>query len=164
MDVGTLNFDLTIEPDPRLVSAVRRFVESAFGRVDPNPDAIFRVSMTAHELMENAAKYSSGSQAALGVSVKREPHAVQVTLRLVNEAAPAHVERLRQKIEAINNSPDPAGLYRQMMLDSLKLEGESGLGLARIFAEGEMKLTLEVRGETVTIVASTRIAEEGDSK
>ena len=42
-----LAFDLSIDPNPRFVSTVRRFVEEAFDRLLPDPDAVFRVSMTA---------------------------------------------------------------------------------------------------------------------
>ena len=77
-------FDLSIDPNPRFVSTVRRFVEEAFDRLSCEPDAVFRVAMTAHELLENAAKYSltgPGAAAVLdapgGRSGDRQPVADQ---------------------------------------------------------------------------------------
>jgi len=40
------------------------------------------------------------------------------------------------------------------MRRTLDVEGESGLGLVRIRAEGELDLSLEVEGTMVTVVAS----------
>ena len=42
-----------------MVSPTRRIIEAKLGPVLEDEDAIFRVAMTAHELLENAAKYAS---------------------------------------------------------------------------------------------------------
>ena len=68
---GEMGFDLCIDPNPRFVSVVRRFVEAALDRLLADPEAVFRISMSAHELMENAAKYSIGNRTVLRVSYQR---------------------------------------------------------------------------------------------
>jgi hypothetical protein len=151
-----LNFDLSIDPNPRFVSTVRRFVEEAFERLLPDPDAVFRVSMTAHELLENATKYSLGSRALLRFATKIEGDVAHITLSLINETSPAHIDRLRGRIDAIARCRDPFVHYQQLMKDTCRITSESGLGLARIAAEAEMTLGLEVKGGTVAIMASTR--------
>ena len=151
-----LAFDLSIDPNPRFVSTVRRFVEEAFDRLIPDPDAVFRVSMTAHELLENAAKYSLAGRALLRFSTRIEGEQALVNLSLINETTPAHIERLRKRIDAIGRAPDAFAHYQQVMRASSRLTDESGLGLARIAAEAEMLLGLEVNGTTVAIMASTR--------
>jgi hypothetical protein len=45
------------------------------------------------------------------------------------------------------------------MRRSSKLRDESGLGLARIRAEGQMNLGLEVDGNRVSIVAQAHVTE-----
>ena len=156
-----LSFDLSIDPNPRFVSTVRRFVEEAFDRLIPDPDATFRVSMTAHELLENAAKYSLSGRALLRFSARIEGEQALVNLSLINETTPAHIERLRARIEAICSAPDPFAHYQKVMRDSSRVADESGLGLARIAAEAEMMLGLEVKGSTVAIMASTRASALG---
>jgi two-component sensor histidine kinase len=151
-----LNFDLAIDANPRFVSVVRRFVEDAFEKLVDDPEAVCRVSMTAHELMENAAKYSMGSKAQLRVSLKREGEAASLVLCLTNDTTPAHVSRLRERIEALAG-PDPFERYQLLMRQNARRVDESGLGLARIRAEGEMALGLEVNGSTVAIMATGRI-------
>src|SRR4051794_3654097 len=93
-----LGFDLSIDPNPRFVSVVRRFVEATFERLLADPDAVYRVPMTAHELMENAAKYSLGSKALLRVSFRCEGDQGVVSLYLANETTANHIDRLRERV------------------------------------------------------------------
>ena len=153
-----MGFDLCIDPNPRFVSVVRRFVEAAFDRLLCDAGAVFRVSMSAHELLENAAKYSLGSKALLRVSFKRlSDDDAQVSLYLSNETTPEHIDRLRTRVMAIAGAPDPFGHYQALMRQNARASDESGLGLARIRAEGEMNLELEVRGNTVALLANAHL-------
>ena len=154
-------FDLSIDPNPRFVSVVRRFVEASCERLLSDPEAVFRVSMSAHELMENAAKYAIGSKSLLRVSFKRDEKGdAQVALYLSNETTPEHIERLRQRVTAIISAPDPFEHYQRLMRQNARVAFESGLGLARIRAEGHMSLDLEVRNNNVAIIANTRVEKE----
>jgi hypothetical protein len=156
-----MGFDLRIDPNPRFVSIIRRFVEAAFDRLLCDPEAVFRVAMCAHELLENAAKYSIGTKALLRVNFKRsDDETGEVTLQLSNETTPEHIERLRERVLAIAQANDPFGHYHALMRRSARTEDESGLGLARIRAEGEMDLALEVRGNTVDLLANARMNKE----
>jgi hypothetical protein len=156
-----LAFDLSIDPNPRFVSTVRRFVEEAFDRLIADPDAVFRVSMTAHELLENATKYALSGRALLRFSTRIEADTALVNLSLINETTPAHIQRLRGRIAAICGAADPFAHYQQLMRDGSRRSDESGLGLARIAAEAEMSLGLEVNGGTVAIMATTRAPAHG---
>jgi two-component sensor histidine kinase len=149
-----LRFDLSIDPNPRFVSVVRRFVEEAFERMSTDPDAVYRVSMTAHELLENAVKYSLGGRALLRVALEPEADTVRVSLSIVNDTVPLHIVRLKSRIDAIVGSRDRFVHYQDLMRQSVNEPGESGLGLARIAAEGEMGLGLEINGHTIAIIAT----------
>ena len=158
-----LGFDLSIDPNPRFVSVVRRFVEATFDRLLTDPDTVFRVAMTAHELMENAAKYSLGSKALLRVTFQREGSEANVSLYLANETTPNHIDRLRERVNAIASAPDPFAHYQRLMRQTARTAAdESGLGLARIRAEGEMSLCLDVRGTTVGLLANARVPVGGE--
>jgi hypothetical protein len=153
-----LNFELSLEPNPRMVSIVRRFVEETFEKLVGDPEAIFRVSMTAHELLENGAKYAIGKRSVLRLLLEETAGGgATAQIAITNETTPEHVERLRVRIAEINRAEEPFGLYQALMRRSSKLRDESGLGLARIRAEGEMNLGLEVDGNTVTIIARANV-------
>ena len=53
--------------------------------------------------------------------------------------------------------PDADAYYQEMMTRSMKSEGGSGLGLARIRAEAEMTLALTSSADRLCIVAHTHI-------
>jgi len=149
----TLNFGLQLQPQPRMVSVVRRFVEESFERLVGDRDAIHRVSLAVHELLENAAKYAVGDKT--GLTVHFESKGAGASIKLTNQATPQHIARLRACIEEIQSAAEPFLHYQNLMRRTYDDEAESGLGLARIRAEAELKLSLEIRGNTVTIVASS---------
>ncbi|HEY0714841.1 MAG TPA: hypothetical protein VGF45_19325 [Polyangia bacterium] len=153
-----LSFDLSIDPDARFVSVVRRFVEGAVERLLPESDAVFRVAMAAHELLENASKYCATGSVLMRFALRLEGEQALINLSIINDTTPSHIERLRVRINAICAAPDPFAHYQRLMHATARVSDESGLGLARIAAEAEMMLGLEVKGSTVAIMASTRAA------
>jgi two-component sensor histidine kinase len=151
-DSQTLSFGLQIQPQSRMVSIVRRFVEESFEKMVGDPEAVFRVSLAVHELLENAAKYAIGD--TTGLSVHFESNGPSASIKLTNQTTPEHIERLRECIQEIQSSEEPFALYQKLMRRTYGIQEESGLGLARIRAEGELNLSLEIEGNMVTIVAS----------
>jgi two-component sensor histidine kinase len=135
-----------------MVSVVRRFVEEAFEKIVGDSDAVFRVSLAVHELLENAAKYAVGDKTNL--TVHFEPNGAGANISLTNQTTPERLARLRACVSEIQSSDDPLTLYQSMMRRTADVQGESGLGLVRIRAEGELDLSLEVEGTMVTVVAS----------
>jgi hypothetical protein len=79
-----------------------------------------------------------------------------VEVRATNRAQPALVAELRRRIEALSGTDDPMELYVAVMRQSAQRDG-SGLGLARIVAEGEMNLACTVEGDEVTVKASAPV-------
>ncbi len=147
----TLSFGLKVPPQARMVSVVRRFVEESFAKSVADADVVHRVALAVHELLENAAKYSVGRLAAL--QVRFEPDG-PATIELTNETTPEHIGRLRACVGGIQAAAEPFAHYQRLMRETVGVEAESGLGLARIRAEGDLVLSLQVDGNMVTIVAS----------
>jgi hypothetical protein len=140
---------------------VRRFVEETFERLVGDAESVFRVSMTAHELLENAAKYSLGQKTLLRVSLEEVTEGHRLSLCLINDTTGAHMDRLRDRIDELNATTDAFELYQSLMRKNMKNRDESGLGLARICAEGEMSLGLEIKGNTVAIMTSALFPKKG---
>jgi two-component sensor histidine kinase len=154
----TLSFGLQIQPHSRMVSIVRRFVEESFGKLVGDPEAVFRVSLAVHELLENAAKYAVGDKT--GLTVHFESNGSAAKIKLTNQTTPEHIARLQASIEEIQSSKEPFALYQTLMRRTFGVPDESGLGLARIRAEGELDLSLEIDGTMVTITASCMRSKE----
>lgn len=134
-----------------MVSIVRRFVEESFDELLGNVDEVHRISLAVHELLENAAKYSVGKRTGLRVRIEPDgPACIEMT----NETTPEHIARLRTCVREIQAAAEPFAHYQALMRRTVGVDEESGLGLARIRAEGDLNLSLEVNGTMVTIVAS----------
>jgi len=137
-----------------MVSPPRRIIEAKLGPALDDEDAIFRVAMTAHELLENAAKYASDGKARLEVSVQPRGDDAIVRVIVTNNAAREHIEQLGTCYAEMNANGDAMAHYFSLMRLNAKAGAVSRLGLARVRAEGEMDVAIDIQGDTVKVVAS----------
>jgi two-component sensor histidine kinase len=150
-----LDLDLALSLTPANVSPTRRLLESKLAGVLDDDDAVFRVAMTAHELLENAAKYARDGRARLQLQVVPQADRAHVTVILRNSSTREHIEQLRDWFQEMQGEGDSLAHYFALMRRNALLGSISRLGLARVRAEGEMTLAISIDGEDVTIVAST---------
>jgi hypothetical protein len=156
--VEPLDLDLPLTVSPSMVSPTRRIIEAKLGPVLEDEDAIFRVAMTAHELLENAAKYASDGKARLELSVTPRDEGAIVRVVVTNNSTPEHIEELGACYAEMNAAKDAMAHYFSLMRMNAKAGALSRLGLARVRAEGEMDIEVDVEGERVKIVASGIVA------
>jgi hypothetical protein len=152
--VTPLDLDLPLSVSPNMVSPTRRIIEAKLGPALDDEDAIFRVAMTAHELLENAAKYASDGKARLEVSIKPRGDDAIVRVVVTNNATRDHIDQLGACYAEMNANRDAMAHYFSLMRMNAKAGALSRLGLARVRAEGEMDIEVDVQGETVKVVAS----------
>jgi hypothetical protein len=115
-------------------------------------DATSRVAMAAHELMENVAKYSSGGEGSVEVELSQRNGQSYVQVSTKNRASAEQRATLQQLIAELSGAADPVAYYDAVIAKSARSRG-SGLGLARIRAEGKMDVGLSIEGDEVTICA-----------
>jgi hypothetical protein len=151
-------FDLTFCPSVELISVVRRFVSSFFDHLLADPDATSRLALTTHELLENATKCSPDGVISLRIDLTPEDDSVRI--RTWNRAVEEHMAILKGHFEEMLDVSDPQSYYQQMIERSAKRKTGSGLGLARLLAEAEMRLTYEIEGDRVCITAVTRALQK----
>jgi hypothetical protein len=144
----------------------RIFISSAMGLVSDfcreylrDPDVISRVRMAAHELLENVIKYGCGDTVRLVVAelTRAEPPVVRIST--YNQCRREHLAALRSTLEALTHADDPVSYYDETIRTSAKRSHGSGLGLARIRAEGEMIVSYEIDGQAVSISAELPVAQ-----
>jgi anti-sigma regulatory factor (Ser/Thr protein kinase) len=152
-------FELNFKPNVALVSVVRRFVTEFYQRFLSDPDGTSRVALATHELLENAVKYSIDGETTIRIEVVLDsPKTVRIVLR--NRAEPHHIAAIREILDGIAKAPDAFTFYQQLIAARAKTRESSGLGLARICAEGEMKVVYAVIGADTTVLEATTTVGE----
>lgn len=159
-DLESRVVDLACAPDLDQVSAIREFIESYYQIVLRDADLISRIAIAAHELLENAAKYSSQGGSRLRIEIKGGAAPGKVCVSVANAADPARLEELKGTISALGKTDDAAELYQAYIERAARRDDGSGLGLARIRAEAEMSLVLELDGNQVCVKAETQLQPE----
>lgn len=148
---------LSFYPSEHLVSSISQLV-SDFCRVGLRDlDVTSRFHMAAHELAENITKYSTTSRVSLEVELGERDGVHLLTVRTRNEASPERLRELEQRLKVLKATKDPVELYDRMIEESAPLEGVSGLGLARIRAEGGLDLDYTIRGNELTLVVQSPV-------
>jgi two-component sensor histidine kinase len=152
-------FELNFKPNVELISLVRRFVSEFYDRVLTDRDAVARLALATHELLENAVKYSIDGATSLSINVDRLPTGAVVSLKISNRGEADHLGAVVGFFKELDDFKNPLDHYQHVMERTLALTEGSGLGLARVRAEGEMLMTYEIEGDRVTIQASTAVGE-----
>jgi hypothetical protein len=145
-------------PTFALISSAREFVTQFYDTILDDPDATSRVALTAQELLENATKYSTDGSTTLEIDVTTEGNEHVLSVRTCNGAAPEHLAELQRRFETMQQSGDAFGYYTDLMVRTAKTLEGSGLGLARVWAEGEMDVRCNIAGTEATITARTNVS------
>ena len=152
---AAIRFDY--RPRVRLIASTRALVTDLCEQLLDDADATSRVAMTAHELMENVAKYSSGGEGSVEVELSERNGQSYVQVCTKNRASAEQRETLQNVIGELRRAVDPIAYYDAVIAKSARSKG-SGLGLARIRAEGKMDVDLSIDGDEVTISAQASLA------
>ena len=92
------SFSLVFRPSVYLISLVRRFVEEFYEKVSSDPNVVSRLALTTHELLENAAKYSSDGSTSLYVEVDAKHN--HVLVRTTNPATAQNLAALENGLRS----------------------------------------------------------------
>ena len=148
---------LSFFPNEYLVSAISQLVSNFCQIGLRDLDISSRFHMAAHELAENITKYSTASRVSLEVELAETGGVHTLSVRTHNRAAPERLEELEKRLEELKTTQDPVALYDRMIEQSAPLEGVSGLGLARIRAEGGLDFDYRIEGNEVTLVVQSLV-------
>jgi len=158
---GRMNFSMEFFPSIKAISVTRRFVTDLAIECLHDADLAARVALVAHELLENSLKYSVDGAASLTIDVSPadDTNMRSVSVGVWCRGQASHTDTLRRALDEIAAAEDPSAYYLSAMRRSAKRASGSGLGLARIRAEGEMDLTGDFEGDGVCVRARATVSE-----
>jgi two-component sensor histidine kinase len=152
---------IDFRPHAGLLTQTREFVSSFCGTFVRDPDLVYRLTIAAHELLENAIKYSADGATNIRIAVRRDGDRSWVSIRAENRAEPQRIVAVRDMIRRIHEADDAFELYCKLIRASVEHETGSGLGLARICAEAACELDCAVTGDRLAVSAEAFIDQEG---
>ncbi|WP_437566725.1 hypothetical protein [Sorangium sp. So ce542] len=144
---------ITFFPSERMATAVLRLVSSFCGMVLDDANVSSRFYMAAHELAENITKYSTGPRVSLELVMEEAESSCVLKIRARNEASPERLREVERRLFALKTASDPVKHYDDLISETAMLEGVSGLGLARVRAEGGLDVDYKIEGNELTITA-----------
>src|SRR5688572_19055238 len=151
---------LAFEPSPRFVRKIVQWITDFCELSLQDMDVVYRVHMAIHELAENLVKYGTSSSVRLEVEVERGDNGSLLRLRTTNTARPECLAEAVRILQGLRDADDPIAYYDALVLASAPKDGVSGLGLARIRAEGDLELDFEVNGDQLCIVVEAKLPDE----
>jgi hypothetical protein len=149
--------ELSFRPTVDLISATRRFVCAYCEPLLRDDDLVSRVGLATHELLENILKYATDGRTLARVCIEGEGPEQRLSIETTSAVTPARKAGLEEIFAEMEKVADPAAYYQLTMRRALRRRQGSGLGLARVWAEAEMGLTLAFLGDSATIIATTNI-------
>ena len=151
------SISLTLQRSHAIVNDLAAWVVDFCRMVTDDEGVASRLNLAAHELLENVAKYGVGSSVRIELKVYRNEGAPRLCLTTTNLASPERMARAVHILEGLRDTRDPIAYYDNLVLESAPKSGVSGLGLARICAEGELALDFEVKGDQLSMSVLAKI-------
>jgi hypothetical protein len=117
-------------------------------------DAAARLRMIAHELLENVVKYGAEAPSELCFELRRNADGeLEAMVQTRNVPRTENRGDVDARLRALAAAADPLLHYDAVIAASVQRPAGSGLGLARIHAETEYRLSHYFEGDTLCIVA-----------
>jgi len=157
------HLELRFQPTVDLISTTRKFVCAYYTPLLDDADVVSRIGLATHELLENILKYSADGETTARVSLVMDGKARTVTVQTTNRISEEKRAGLEQIFADMERAADAFAFYQLTMGKARHRTEGSGLGLARVWAEGEMTITHEFAGEFVTITAVATLPPEEKS-
>lgn len=120
-----------------------------------------RLHMAAYELVENVLKYGDRQEIDLELEIVRTPDAATLRLKAHNTTSPERLAEVVHRLEELRAAQDPIAYYDRLVRETAPLANCSGLGLARIRAEGYLGIDFKVDGQRLSIEVETTVKENG---
>jgi hypothetical protein len=131
--------DLTFGPVWDYIPITRHYVENFLTINLSEKQKIGKITISVSELLENAVKYSDND--GIRVLIIKHEEKKLLSVQVFNYSTKAHADEHINRINEMNKR-NPMEYYLELMqLSATRTDGKSGLGIARVYFEGEAKIS-----------------------
>jgi hypothetical protein len=155
-----MQLKMGLKPNHASVSTMRQVVRDLAREVICDEDVSWRLSMAAHELLDNARCYGEDGTAHLDVDIEPREDGHVATVAVRSLATLEEAVHFQEVWTHMQRSTDARAFYLAAIAKAMEHPGQTGLGLARIWAEGEMALAVAV-DDNRRVTVSARLETEG---
>lgn len=153
------SIDMTVRNEWKNIDLLRTSVQNCFIAVFADLDGCHAIAMVTGELLENALKYGDwtvADRAMFRLRVRGREGNIEVSVQNPLTSNDPNATALLSSLEWLGSYPKPDQAYRARMLQIAQEDTDatpSRLGLVRIAAEGNCRITAKVEQGTVTVTA-----------
>jgi hypothetical protein len=134
-----MELEVDIVPDAPTISTTQRLVDALSGRILSDVDASWRLGMAIHELLDNARKYGREPLISLRFAIEPVAAGHHASISVRSRARAEDIAVVQRLAGEMKNAADPWSFYTELTRRvASRRDDSSGLGLARIWVEGEM--------------------------
>jgi len=135
--------DIVFDPAFKFVDHLRQFLY-VFCSIEVNQYIANNISFTAHELVENAIKYSCRDDTRIRLTISSDIS--NVVLEVTNYAILDNVKNLQKELDTLlgKSDEDLMKIYLEKIASSSMTKGISCLGLTRILFEWKANLSCNI--------------------
>ncbi len=159
LDDFGFSIDLTVRNEWKNIDLLRTSVQNCFIAVFADLDGCHAIAMVTGELLENALKYGDwtvSDRAMFRLKVQGREGNIEVSVQNPLKASDTNASALMTSLEWLSSYSKPDAAYRARMLQIAQEDTDatpSRLGLVRIAAEGNCRITARVENGAVTVTA-----------
>jgi len=153
---------MALSPPASFVKSVISWLTHLSQLTIQDRDMASRVRIAVAELTENVIKYGRTGSQRVDIVLEQRRGQLYLRIETTNSAPERDIGRAVELLSQLRDSVDPIAYYDQLILSVAPTHepGVSGLGLARIRAEGELELDFRVQGDVLTIFVETPIGAQ----
>lgn len=153
-------FELKFTANVELLTVARRCIIEFFGQLLSNQEAVAPLVIVTHELLENAVKFTSRDEPVFRAEVLRDVGIARVVLETRNFADDAHATALFRNIGEIDAATNAFAHYQALIRKSIKTKTAFGLGIARLRAETQTRISASMSEGRVLVRVEADIPGE----
>jgi len=142
---------VTALPNNRMVAALSTLVAEFCRGLVSESEIVFNFHMAAQELAENLMKYSIGRDVTLDAALLSQGDETVLRLSAKNRSTRAQLDVVERRLAALMHAEDPIAHYDRLVRETASQDEGSGLGLARLRAEGDLNVDYAIEGDELTI-------------